>query len=147
MVFLAGTQALGAAGVNADSLVEAVAARIRAVPCIGRVDRPRDLASADTARDAVARRWLHHVPDDAGVVLVVTPGPDCVWGDGSYAMHGLPSDLDARVPLILWGAGIKRGAYRSRVATVDLAPTLARLLRVTPGEPLDGRALTEALRN
>lgn len=147
MVFLAGAPVLAAGGVSPDSLVDAMAARIRAVECVARVDRPSDFASADTARDAVARRWLHQVPDDAGVVLVVTLKPDCVWGNGLYAMHGLPTDLDARVPLILWGAAVKRGVYAGRVATVDIAPTLARILGITPGEPLDGRALTEALKD
>ena len=144
LVFLSGVAALSAAGVNPDSLVDAVRARIRRVACIARVDRPRDLVSADTARDAVVRRWLHHVPDDAEVALVVTPGPDCVWGDESYAMHGLPTDLDARVPLIFWGSALKRGVYRGRVATVDIAPTLARLLGIVPLERIDGRILSEA---
>jgi len=31
------------------------------------------------------------------------------------------------------------------VNTVDIAPTLARLLGLTPAEPLDGRVLTEAI--
>ena len=32
-----------------------------------------------------------------------------------------------------------------RVRTVDIAPTLARLLDLTPAEPLDGHPLTEVL--
>jgi arylsulfatase A-like enzyme len=35
--------------------------------------------------------------------------------------------------------------YETRVRTVDIAPTLARLLDLTPAEPLDGRPLTEVL--
>jgi arylsulfatase A-like enzyme len=60
-------------------------------------------------------------------------------------MHGQPTELDSHVPLILWGPGIRRGVYDERVSTVDIAPTLARLLDLTPPEPLDGRVLTEAL--
>src|SRR5207253_2852042 len=41
--------------------------------------------------------------------------------------------------------GMRRGALDGRVSTVDNAPTLARLLDLTPVEPLDGRVLTEAL--
>src|SRR5205807_7619028 len=87
------------------------------------------------------------VPPDAGVELVVTLKPYCIWGipNAPIAMHGQPTDLDAHVPLLFWGAGVSRGEYGTRVRTVDIAPTLARLLDLTPAEPLDGRPLTEVL--
>src|SRR5438034_842745 len=111
-----------------------------------RVDRPADLAPKDTA-DPGSRRWMHQVPPDGGVELVATLKPYSIWSlqDLPIAMHGQPTELDAHVPLILWGPGIRRGAYGGRVSTVDIAPTLARLLDLTPAEPLDGRVLTEAL--
>ncbi len=42
--------------------------------------------------------------------------------------HGTPWDYDARVPLIFWGRGVRAGRTASPAATVDLAPTLGRLL-------------------
>jgi arylsulfatase A-like enzyme len=78
----------------------------------------------------------------------VTLRPYSIWGSPGVtipAMHGQPTDLDAHVPLLLWGRGVRRGTYRGRVSTVDIAPTLARLLGLTPAEPVDGRILTEAL--
>src|SRR5919108_5649310 len=80
---------------------------------------------------------------DGRVELVVTLKPYCIWGitNVPIAMHGQPTDLDAHVPLIFWGAGVRRGEYGARVRTVDIAPTLARLLDLTPAEPLDGHAL------
>src|SRR5256884_453025 len=97
--------------------------------------------------DPVVRRWRHQVPPDAGVELVVTLKPYSIWGIANVpiAMHGQPTDLDAHVPLIFWGSGVHRGVYGTRVRTVDIAPTLARLLDLTPAEPLDGRPLTEVL--
>jgi len=78
---------------------------------------------------------------------VATLKPYSVWGleNLPIAMHGQPTDFDAHVPIILWGRGVRRGVYESRVATVDIAPTLAWLLQLTAAEPLDGHALTEAL--
>ena len=141
--------ARAAAGVDVDSLVGALAAQVRALPGVARVDRPADLVGTDTAADPVARRWLHDLapPSDAGVVLVVTLEPYSIWGYDNLpiAMHGQPSDFDAHVPLMLWGRGVRRGVYHARASTVDIAPTLARLLGVTPLERLDGRVLTEAL--
>jgi Type I phosphodiesterase / nucleotide pyrophosphatase len=146
MVLLPGRAQLAARGVNVDSVVAELATRLRGVPGVARVDRPRDLVAGDTT-NAVTRRWLHQVPSDAGVELVVTLTPYSIWSypNVPIAMHGQPTDLDAHVPLILWGQGIRRGTYARRVSAVDIAPTLARLLELTPAEPLDGRVLIEAL--
>jgi predicted AlkP superfamily pyrophosphatase or phosphodiesterase len=137
---------LAARGVDVDSVLADVRARLRALPGVARVDRPSELAGRDRA-DPVSRRWLHQIPPGAGVELVVTLKPYSVWGYANLpiAMHGQPTDFDARVPIILWGPGVRRGVYEGRVATVDIAPTLARLLELTPAEPVDGRVLTEAL--
>jgi len=146
MVLIPARERLVAQGVNADSLVADLAARLRALPGVARVDRAADLTTGDTA-DPVRRRWLHHLAPDAGIELVVTLQPYSTWSYPNLpiAMHGQPSELDAHVPLILWGRGIQRGVYGERVSTVDIAPTLARLLDLTPAEPLDGRVLTAAL--
>ena len=94
-----------------------------------RVDRPSDLARADTAEDPIARRWLHHVAGDSRIALVVTLRPFDAWSVPlPIAQHGQPSDLDTHVPLILWGRGIQHGTYDKRANTVDIAPTLAQLL-------------------
>ncbi|MGH7569351.1 MAG: alkaline phosphatase family protein [Gemmatimonadales bacterium] len=146
MLFLQDNGRLTAAGVSVDSVLQSLTARILAVPGVARVNGPAELARADTATDAVARRWLHHLAPDAGVVLVVTLKEYSVWDGFPIAMHGQPSELDAHVPLILWGRGVKPGTYTGRAATVDIAPTLARLLGLTPLSLLDGRVLAEALR-
>src|SRR6266516_208440 len=138
----------GAVRVTPDSLIQSanVATRLRRLAGVGRVDRTADLAAADSV-DPTVRRWRHQVPPDAGVELVVTLKPYSIWGITNLpiAMHGQPTELDARVPLIFWGPGVRRGVYETRVRTVDIAPTLARLLDVTPAEPLDGHVLTEVL--
>jgi arylsulfatase A-like enzyme len=49
------------------------------------------------------------------------------------------------VPLIFLGRSFRRGTYEDRVHAVDVAPTLAQALGLTPAERLDGQALVEAL--
>jgi len=137
---------LTARGVNVDSVVAALATAIRAVHGVLRVDTPRSLATADTARDAVARRWLNTVPPTVGGELMVTLEPKSVFGGASSAEHGQPSDDDTHVGLVFWGAGIRPGTHANRVSIVDIAPTLAALLGVEPTEPIQGRILREALR-
>jgi hypothetical protein len=147
LLLVPGQGTLAAAGVKVDSMIDDVAARLRTVPGVARVQRPADLSRADTAADPIARRWQHEIPPDAGVALAITLRPYAIWSDAQavLAMHGQPSDFDAHVPLLLWGQRIRRGTYAGRVGEVDLAPTLARLLGLTPAEPVDGRVLVEAL--
>ena len=143
--FLRDNGRLSAVGANVDSISTALAARARRVTGVARADAPADLARADTAEDVVARRWRHHLPADAGAFLTVTLQPYCVWDTEAIAEHGQPSELDAHVALLLWGRGIKPGHFGRRANTVDIAPTLARLLGISPLSLLDGRVLSEAL--
>ena len=62
------------------------------------------------------------------------------------ATHGTPHDYDSHVPIIVVGRAFKPGRYSGFVRTVDIAPTLARVLGVRPTEPLDGRPLSNAIR-
>ena len=146
MVF-ADSMAFKRAGVPLDSVLTAMAVAFRAVPGVLRVDKRRDLARADTVRDAVARRWIHALPPSLPVVMLVSPKPFVYWNGVTYATHGTPNDRDARVPILFYGPGFARGVTRSRtVRVVDIAPTLAHRLGITPTEPLDGAVLRDAFR-
>ena len=137
--------AFARARIDPDPLLARFAAFLRRRPGIARVDRVRDLAQRDTLRDAVSRRWLHMLSSDAGVEYVVTPMQGAYPAGAQIAEHGSPYDDDARVPLIFYGAGIRPGRIVDRALVVDAAPTLARVIGVTPYERLDGRVLTRAL--
>ena len=134
-----------AAGRDPAALARAFVEYARTVPGVLRADQPADLAR-DSANDAVARRWVHMLPPDLPVRALVTLRPGYVWGAATYAQHGSPHDYDTRVPVIFYGAPFRPGKYARFARVVDIAPTLARVLRVAPGEPLDGRVLEEALR-
>jgi predicted AlkP superfamily pyrophosphatase or phosphodiesterase len=147
MLFLHDNGRFAALGLKTDSILDALTSRIMRIQGVGRVIKTADLASADTASDPLARRWVHHLPPDAGVVLTVNLQPGSVWDVPNYpiAMHGQPTDDDAHVPIIFWGRGVKRGTYTTRANTVDIAPTLGALLGVTPLSLVDGHARTEIL--
>jgi predicted AlkP superfamily pyrophosphatase or phosphodiesterase len=135
---------LGSVDVNA--LVSAFADSAAKLPGVLRVDRISQLALKDTVQDYVARRWLHMFAGDDEAALVITLTPYSYWGAGTYATHGTPHDYDAHVPVIFLGAPFRAGMYPQTVRVVDMAPTLARALGVTPLQKLDGVALTAALR-
>lgn len=56
--------------------------------------------------------------------------------------HGQPYLHDRRVPLVVSGGGIGAGRSDEPARTVDIAPTLARILGIEVPEDLDGRTLT-----
>ncbi len=146
MVF-ADSMAFRRANVSLDSVLTAMAAAFRVIPGVARVDKVRDLAKADTVRDVIARRWIHALPPALNVVLLVSPKPYVYWNGVTYATHGSPNDADARVPILFYGPGFARGVTRTRsVRVVDMAPTLARRIGVTPLERLDGVVLRDAYR-
>lgn len=137
--------ALRRAGLSPDSVVRAFAGALRALPAIGRVDETASLAQRDTARDAIARRWVNMIPPDYDVPLVATLVPGAYWGPSAFATHGTPHDYDAQVPVIFHGRWFIPGRYVDFTRVVDMAPTLARVLGVTPTEQLDGHVLTRVL--
>jgi N-acetylglucosamine-6-sulfatase len=58
-----------------------------------------------------------------------------------------PYEESAHVPLVIQGPGVPAGERRAeRVANNDLAPTIARMARVSPQTPVDGRSLLPLLR-
>jgi hypothetical protein len=126
----------------ADSFV-AVARR---TPGVLMAERYASLASHDLGKDAIARRWVQMFPPDVPVQAVVTLTRGSYPDPFPIALHGTPHDDDAHVPIVFFGGPFKPGRYTQFTRTVDIAPTLAQALGVTPTEPLDGRVLTAALR-
>lgn len=73
--------------------------------------------------------------------LLLQTAPDFLPVVGSHTTHATPHAHDTHVPIVLWGPGLPAGTVAEPVLTVDLAPTLARLLGVTTQDGLAGRPL------
>jgi predicted AlkP superfamily pyrophosphatase or phosphodiesterase len=102
---------------------------------------------AGTSRMGVLmqRAWNRELSGD----LVVVTKPYWFFGSSSSGTsHGSPYAYDTNVPLLLSGPKwIKPGHYGEYVETVDIAPTLANILRIRPPAAAEGRVLTELLRS
>jgi hypothetical protein len=98
-----------------------------------------------TRMDLLMRRaWNRQLSGD----LMVVTKPYVFFGSGSTgSSHGTPYAYDTNVPLLMMGPRwIKGGDYGQYAEVVDLAPTLAHLLKVRPPAASEGRVLTELLR-
>jgi predicted AlkP superfamily pyrophosphatase or phosphodiesterase len=108
-------------------------------------DRP---STSDPIRAAEAAGFLKARSGD----LLIVPKPYWIWdysapgkpGRNGGTSHGTPNYYDQRVPVILMGAGIRRGKYYKAATPADIAPTLATLCGITLASQ-DGRPLVEAL--
>lgn len=90
------------------------------------------------------RAWHRQISGD---LLVVTLPNWHFSSRKSGTSHGSPYAYDTSVPLILAGPRwIRPGNYGQYAEVVDIAPTLAHLLRVRPPATSEGRVLTETLR-
>jgi len=104
-----------------------------------------DLASAAARRstDRVVRAAaLSHRPDRSGDIIVA-PAENWIIST-AVTTHGTQYAYDQRVPLILFGAGVRPGIYNGPATPADLMPSLAAIARVQIA-PTDGRPLTNAL--
>jgi predicted AlkP superfamily pyrophosphatase or phosphodiesterase len=144
--FVTDAAAFKAAKVSVDSAARALATVLRDVSGVLRADLFSDFARATLAKDKIARRWLHMFDAGGAARLAVTLTPYSYWESTTYATHGMPHDADANVAVLFWGAGVKSGTYSDEVRTVDMAPTLAEILGITPTQALDGVVLKKAVR-
>lgn len=138
--------AFAAAKVNRDSVARLFVGAAARVPGVERAELWRDVLAREENADPITRRWRHMFPADVPVAAVITVKPYWYWAGVSMATHGTPHDYDARVPIIFAGAGIRPGMHSDVVRVVDIAPTLAAILRVRPMEALDGTPIRVAIR-
>lgn len=143
-LLMADTAELHALGVNVDSLAASWAASAARKPGVRHVYTPRSLADAPPS-DVFAGRWRRSIPPGTGWLFAAVPDDGVVWSMSGVANHGTPLEADVRVPIILAGPGVLPGRYERPVRTVDIGPTLARLIGVTPTEPVLGRPLPEVV--
>lgn len=137
---------LRASKVNPDSVLNYFRAVALQVPGVARVDRIADLRRANHARDPIARRWAHQMPQYELVDLVVTLTRYSVLSATSVGTHGTLYDQDASVPIIFYGPWVKPGRYTDFARTVDIGVTLAQIAGATPLERVDGVVLRKAIK-
>jgi hypothetical protein len=126
------------------STLDAVVSAITASPGIENVFRAEQLTGASTAKDPLLRAAaLSYFPGRSGDLILV---PKSGWMfSSSGTTHGTANRDDQRVPIILFGRGIKPGRYAEPVTPADVAPTLAAICGISlPGA--EGHALRHALK-
>jgi arylsulfatase A-like enzyme len=66
------------------------------------------------------------------------------YGAGRGLSYGSLYNYDVQTPLLLYGSQFRAMTEEDAVESVDIAPTLARALRVSPPSSSSGTVLSEA---
>jgi predicted AlkP superfamily pyrophosphatase or phosphodiesterase len=129
---------------NPAALRAAVTAA-EALPGIARV-LTSDEVSGEAARAShdswIRAAALGYYPGRSGDLLLIPKENWMLTASGTT--HGSPYPYDQRVPVLLYGAGIKPGVHEEPASPADLAATVASIVGVHLPAP-DGRVLTSAL--
>lgn len=129
-------------GVDPDSLGGVIAAATRTLPGIAKVFTPATLATAPV-NDEDVTRWQRNLPPEIGWLMLAVAKPGYVFSDKMTGAHGTMLPETVRIPIAFMGNGIQAGTFPRLVRSVDVAPTLARLIGVQPSDTLDGAALDD----
>ena len=134
-------KAIAARGLDFDAVADAAREALIAQPGLAAAYTRRELQEGSRTRapffDQMRNTWH---PDVSGDVQYVAK-PYWMFGS-SVATHGSPYEYDTHVPILLWGPSwVQPGARSVRVETADIAPTVARLLRLPPPPASEGRPL------
>ena len=98
----------------------------------------------DTAALQRVRRNFH--PSRSGDIYVAQEPYWFLFDKGPVAvMHGSPWRYDTHVPVVFVGPGVAARRVHRPVSTVDVAPTLAAILGMSPPSSAEGSPLSEVL--
>jgi predicted AlkP superfamily pyrophosphatase or phosphodiesterase len=68
-------------------------------------------------------------------------------GPAPPTQHGSPYNYDSHIPILFWGSHIPFGQIKRRVLMVDIAPTIANLLKIEYPTSVNGKPLSEVLKS
>jgi predicted AlkP superfamily pyrophosphatase or phosphodiesterase len=81
----------------------------------------------------------------SGDVMLI-PFPATLTRGRTGTSHGSGYSYDAHIPLIFYGNGIKKGVSKKRYEIIDIAPTIANLLKIEVPNASTGKIIDEALK-
>ncbi len=124
---------------------EFLAERLRRHPLVAGVYTASELANASGRAPEMTRLFANAYFKRRSPHVIVRFNEFVHVGGARGTGHGSAYPYDREVPVLLYGAGIRRGNYARQAGPEDIAPTLAKMLRLKMAKEPDTRILSEAL--
>ncbi len=132
---------------SSDSLNEFIQAEAKKQAWVARVYSRKQLINY-AQLDSLGRLVAHSWNAERGPDWVIVPVKyDYLTSLPKGTGHGYPYYYDRHVPWIIMGDEFKPRTINTRVATVDIAPTLAAILKIKVPDNLDGHSVLNLFQN
>lgn len=138
-------QAIAEADIDRDAVVRAVVLQMENTPgiSVAMPAAPLPEQIGDTAEPLIRNNYH---PLRSGDIYVAQSPYSFLYQTGPIAvMHGSPWNYDTHVPIIFAGPGIEPQRVSRKVATVDVAVTLADIMGTTQPSGASGNVLREVV--
>ncbi|HEX4948043.1 MAG TPA: alkaline phosphatase family protein [Blastocatellia bacterium] len=132
--------------VSREEAERLVSAAIRQIPGIAECFSRTQILTGQLPSTTVARSVAAGFYPARNGDLVIVPQPFYLAGETIVASHGTPYSYDTHIPVIFYGAGIKAGLFTTPSSPLDIAPTLAAILKIEPPSNSIGQILREAMK-
>ena len=119
--------------------------RLRRHPLVADVYTASELANVSDRAPEMTRLFANAYFQRRSPHLIVRFNEFVYAGYAFGTAHGTAYPHDREVPVLLYGAGIRQGNFERPAGPEDIAPTLAKMLRLKMAQEPDTRILSEAL--
>ncbi len=137
---------IGAAIINRDLVEQAIADTLMDVEGIALAVASSRLSEQSTDPLVEQVRNNHHITRSGDIYISQAPYWFLFDKGPVAAMHGSLWRYDTHVPIVFFGPGIPSKTVHRRVHSVDVAPTIAALLGMSPPGAAQGSPLIEILK-
>lgn len=144
--FYLDAEAIAEHDLDADRVAAVAAGLLERCPMVAHAwTRAQMAADGTTGEDGHLEAYRNGFDPERSPDLMIEVEPYRLPITYYETTHGSPHPYDTHVPLLFAGPGIAPGRVDGRVATVDLAPTLAERIGLPPLDGVDGRSLAPRL--
>ena len=119
---------------------------LRKQPFVAEVYTASDLSTTAADAPEITKLFANSYFERRSPHVIVRFDKYVYPGNPVGTSHGTVYRYDREVPVLLFGAGIRRGAYDKPTGPEDIAPTLAKIFGLRILTEPDTRVLSEALR-